>query len=78
MLICKSVANAVAILSGIAAGLLWWKSAVVKVAHRPGLSAMTIVDTDLMETVRAQSRWSSKAAVAATVAAIAQAVSAAL
>jgi hypothetical protein len=74
MLTCKSVVNTIAILSGVAAGLLWWKSAVVKVAHRPGLSAMTIGDTDLMETVRAQSRWSSKAAAAATVAAIAQAV----
>jgi hypothetical protein len=56
------------------AGLLWWKSASVKVSHRPGLSPLTIGDTDIMETARAQSKWSARAAIAATVAAIAQAV----
>jgi hypothetical protein len=56
------------------AALLWWKSASVKVSHRPGLSPLTIGDTDIMETARAQSKWSARAAIAATVAAIAQAV----
>jgi hypothetical protein len=35
---------------------------------------MIIGDTDVMETARAQSKWSARAAIAATVAAMAQAV----
>ncbi len=75
MVTFKLVLNIIASLSGLIATLLWWKSAAVKVSHRPGLSAITIGDTDIMETARAQSLWSARAAMAATVAAAAQATS---
>jgi hypothetical protein len=70
----KLVLNGIVSVAALTAGLLWWKSARVKVLHRSGLSAMTIGDTDVMETVRAQSKWSARAALAATVAAVVQAV----
>lgn len=70
----KLVLNVIVSVAALAAGLLWWKSAMVKVPHRPGLGAMTIGDTDVMETARAQSKWSARAAIAATVAALVQAV----
>jgi hypothetical protein len=70
----KHVLNGIVSAAALTAGLLWWKSARVKVLHRSGLSAMTIGDTDVMETARAQSKWSARAALAATVAAVVQAV----
>jgi hypothetical protein len=70
----KLVMNVIVSAAALIAGLLWWKSATVKVLHRPGLSAMTIGDTDVIETARAQSRWSARAAIAATVAAGVQAI----
>jgi hypothetical protein len=69
----KLVLNVIVCVAALTAGLLWLKSALVKVLHRPGRSAMTIGDTDVMETIRAQSKWSMWAAFAATVAAMAQA-----
>ena len=74
MVTLKLVLNLIVVVASVAAGLLWWNSATVKVLHRPGLSAMTIGDTDVMETARAQSKWSARAAIAATVAAVAQAL----
>lgn len=70
----KLVLNGIVSVAALTAGLLWLKSARVKVLHRPGLSAMTVGDTDVMETARAQSKWSARAAIAATVAAVVQAV----
>jgi hypothetical protein len=70
----KLVLNVVVSLAALTAGLLWLKSARIEVLHRPGLSAMTIGETDVMETARAQSKWSAWAAIAATVAALVQAV----
>jgi hypothetical protein len=74
VIILKLVLNVIVSIAALIAGLLWSKSARVKVLHRPGLSAMSIGDTDIVETARAQSEWSARAAIAATVAAAAQAV----
>ncbi len=74
MVSLKVVLNVIVSVAALIAGLLWLKSATVTVLHRPGLSAMTIGDTDVMETARAQSKWSARAAIAATVAAMVQAV----
>ena len=74
MLVIKLVPNVIVSASALTAGLLWWKSARVKVRHRPGLSAITIGDTDIYQTALAQSKWSARAAIAATVAALFQAV----
>ena len=52
------------------AGVLWWKSAMVKVLHHPGLSAMTIGYADVTQTARAQSKRSARAAIAATLDAV--------
>ena len=76
MVTLKLVLNVIVSVAALIAGVLWWKSARVKVLHRPGLSAMTIGDTDVMETARAQSKWSARAAIAATVAAVAAVVQA--
>jgi hypothetical protein len=70
----KLVLNVIVSAAALIAGVLWWKSAMVKVLHRPGLSAITIGDTDVMETARAQSKWSARAAIAATLAALVQAI----
>ena len=48
----RLVLNVIVSAAALIAGLLWWKSATVKVRHRPGLSAMTIGDTDVIETAR--------------------------
>jgi hypothetical protein len=66
--------NVIVILASVTAGLLWLKSALVTVRHRPGRSAFTINDTDINETMRAQSKWNAYAACAATVAAMVQAL----
>ena len=74
MVTLKLVLNAIVSAAALTAGLLWLKSAVVTVPFRPGLSAFTINDTDIQETMRAQSKWNARAAIAATVAALVQAV----
>lgn len=78
MVTLKLVLNGIVSVAALTAALLWLKSAWVTVRHRPGLSAMTIGDTDVMETARAQSKWSARAAIAATVAAMVQAVAVSL
>jgi hypothetical protein len=75
----KAVLNVVAGISGIVAAILWFKSATVTVAEAESRDEWDGVvlsrdGVDLVETAVAQSKWSRNAAVAATVAALAQAV----
>ena len=69
---------------GAASAFCWWRSAAVRVPHGGGADAqgtytdgsVAVDGSDLIGTLRAQSRWNRWAAIAATGAALAQAISA--
>ena len=72
-----TIANAIAMASAIAAAALWYKSAVVKVPLTPGGTGnpeMVVDGYAFVSTAKAQTLWSRRAAIAASVAALFQGV----
>jgi hypothetical protein len=76
-ILIATIANVVAMVSAIVAAALWYKSAVVKVALTPGGTGSPEILVDgyaFVSTAKAQTSWSRRAAVAASVAALFQGI----
>ena len=76
------ILNVLSVVFGLFAAILWWTSTVVRVKPDPSESGFVIIDdgngkeeTDVLETIKRQVRWNSRAAKVTGLAVGCQAVS---
>lgn len=77
LIIIATIANVIAMVSAIVAAALWYKSGVVKVPMIPGGTGNPELLVDgyaFVSTAKAQTLWSRRAAIAASIAALFQGV----
>lgn len=76
-IVLATIANVVAMVSAFVAATFWYKSAVVKVPMKPGGTGNPELLVDgyaFVSTAKAQTLWSRRAAIAASIAAMFQGV----